>query len=496
MVGRRALKWLLYLAGFCVTVLVTIVLVFAFQARVRLADLRSWHEISLAAEFRARSADAPKTFVEYRALEDRLFAELRRKVLDDPAAADTQLLGRYTPGSIPARLALETPYNRSFELVPAEIKGAALLVHGLSDSPYSMRALAETLYAQGYYVLALRLPGHGTVPAGLTDVSWRDWYAAVALAAQHAAAQAPGKPFIAGGHSTGAALVTLYSVRALDDSTLPKPQSLYLISAAIGISPFAVLTNVLSDLAFIPGFEKSRWLDVLPEYDPYKYNSFPVNAANQIYTLTRTLRAELDDARSRGRLDAMPRVVMFQSVVDSTVTAAEVVRGLLTYLPPRGHELVVFDVNRYEQLEALVAPGPLESLERLRAAPDLTFKITVVTNRDAATRAVGAFVREAGQNEVTERDLPYEWPRGVLSVGHVALPFPVDDPIYGLEGPPEGSRATYNLGTFPARGENGALLVPLAQFARVRSNPFFGVIRAKVRETLPDGVGSSAAASP
>src|SRR6478672_2575327 len=96
-----------------------------------------------------RRPGAPSKFAEYRALEDRLFTELRRKVLDDPAAADSQLLGRYTPGSIPARLALETPYNRSFELVPAEIRGAALLVHGLSDSPYSMRALADTLYAQG-----------------------------------------------------------------------------------------------------------------------------------------------------------------------------------------------------------------------------------------------------------------------------------------------------------------------------------------------------------
>jgi alpha-beta hydrolase superfamily lysophospholipase len=491
---RRALRWLLYAAGLCVTVLVTIVLVFALQARARLADLKPWHKIALAAEFHAGSADAPKTFPEYRALEDRLFAELRRRVLDDPAAADTQLLGRYTPGSIPSRLALETPYNRSFELVPAEAKGAALLVHGLTDSPYSMRALAETLYGQGYYVLALRLPGHGTVPAGLTDVSWRDWYAAVALAARHAAAQAPGKPFVAAGHSTGAALVTLYSVRALDDPSLPKPQALYLVSAAIGISPFAVLTNVLSALAFVPGLEKSRWLDVLPEYDPYKYNSFPVNAANQIYSVTRTLRAELDDARARGRLEAMPRVVMFQSVVDSTVTSAEVVRGLLSYLPPRGHELVVFDVNRDEQLETLVSPGPLEQLDRLREAPDLTFKITVIANRDTATRAVGAFVREAGQQEMAERDLPYEWPRGMLSVGHVALPFPVDDPLYGLEGPPEGSAARYNLGTFPARAEDGALVVPLAQFARVRSNPFFGVIRAKVRETLPGAAGGDSAA--
>jgi hypothetical protein len=216
-----------------------------------------------------------------------------------------------------------------------------------------------------------------------------------------------------------------------------------------------------------------------------------VNAANQIYTVTRTLRGELDDAKARGRLDSMPRVVMFQSVVDSTVTSAEVVRGLLSYLPARGHELVVFDVNRYERLEALVAPGPLESLERLRTAPDLAFKITVVRNRDSSTRAVGAFVREPGQNEVTERDLPYEWPRGVLSLGHVALPFPGDDPVYGLDGPPEQAQAVFNLGTFPARGENGALVVPLAQFARVRSNPFFGVIRAKVRETLPGGGGAA-----
>jgi alpha-beta hydrolase superfamily lysophospholipase len=493
--GRRALKWLLYLAGLCVTVLVTIVLVFAFQARVRLADLRPWHEISLASEFRVRNADAPTTFVEYRALEERLFAELRRKVLDDPASADKQVLGRYTPGSIPARLALETPYNRSFELVPTEIRGAALLVHGLSDSPYSMRALADTLYAQGYYVLALRLPGHGTLPSGLTDVNWRDWYAAVALAARHAAAQAPGKPFIAGGHSTGAALVTLYSVRALDDATLPKPQGLYLVSAAIGISPFAVLTNVLADLAFVPGLEKSRWLDVLPEYDPFKYNSFPVNAANQIYTVTHRLRAELDDAQARGKLEAMPRVVMFQSVVDSTVTAGEVVRGLLNYLPPRGHELVVFDVNRQDQLAALIAPGPLESLERLRAATNLPFKITVVRNRDASTAAVAAFTRDVGKQEVSRRDLPYEWPRGILSLGHVALPFPVDDPLYGLEGPPEGGATKYNLGTFPARGETGALVIPLGQFSRVRSNPFFDVIRAKVIETLPGGASTDASSA-
>jgi hypothetical protein len=153
---------------------------------------------------------------------------------------------------------------------------------------------------------------------------------------------------------------------------------------------------------------------------------------------------------------------------------------------------VVFDVNRYEQLEALIAPGPLESLARLRAAPNLPFKITVIGNRDASTRAVGAYVREQGTQQVAEHDLPYEWPRGILSLGHVALPFPVDDPLYGLDGPPAGSVATYNLGTFPARGENGALVIPLGQFSRVRSNPFFDVIRSTVVETLPRAPASTA----
>src|SRR6185503_11626349 len=126
------------------------------------------------------------------------------------------------------------------------------------------------------------------------------------------------------------------------------PRGLYLVSAAIGISPFAALTSVVSGLAFIPAFEKARWLDVLPEYDPYKYNSFPVNAAKQIFRLTRVVQHALDAEADSGRLAEMPRIIAFQSIVDSTITAAEIVRGLLARLPPKGHELVVFDINRNE----------------------------------------------------------------------------------------------------------------------------------------------------
>jgi alpha-beta hydrolase superfamily lysophospholipase len=482
------IRWLLYAIGLCAVVLATIVLVFAIQARLLLPELRAWHRVALEEEFRATGAGASASFDDYCRLEGRLFSELRRRLLENPAAADTQLLGRFNPRSVPAHLALDTTYNRSFELVPREARGAVLLVHGLSDSPYSMRGLADTFFAQGYYVLVLRLPGHGTAPSSLLETTWEDWYAAVVLAAKHVAARAgPGRPFLAGGHSTGAALLTLYSLRALDDPALPRPERLVLVSPAIGISRLAVLTNVIAGLSFIPWFEKSKWLDVQPEYDPYKYNSFPVNAANQIYSLTRALRRTILSAAQAGRLGGMPRVLVFQSIVDSTVTAAEVVRGLLAHLPPRGHELVVFDVNRREILEGLLAPGPLEDLERLRTASELPFRLTVVGNRPGGTGAIAAFTREAGSREFVEEDLPLEWPRGVFSLGHVALPFPPDDPVYGLAGTP-GNRPEFNLGAVSARGETGALLVPLGTFARLRSNPFFDVIRARIVQTLATDV--------
>src|SRR5882672_2521154 len=482
---RGPRSWLIrpfvYLVALAAVVLATIVLVYAVQARVRLGDLHAWHRIELREEAGAAHPEAFESFDAYLRQEDKLFAELRERVYSDPAAVDDLTLGRYNPLSTVARLALDTPYNRSFELAPAgEPRGAVLLMHGLSDSPYSMRGVAELFQSRGYYVLALRLPGHGTLPSELRDVRWQDWYAATVAAAKHAAARGgPGKPFYIGGYSTGAALATLYSVRALDDPALPKPRGVYVLSAAIGVSRFAVLTNVVSGLSFIPWFEKSRWIDVLPEYDPYKYNSFPVNAANQIYKLTRELRATLDEAQQRGRLAGMPRVVVFQSIVDSTIRADEIVRGLLARLPKADHELVVFDVNRMEAVRGLIARGPLEDLETIRNATNLPFRLTLVANSGPASRTVATYTREAGASEVAKTELPLEWPSGVFSLGHVSLPFPSDDPVYGLSPPPG-----FNLGALALRGESGALVLPLGAFSRLRSNPFFDVVRAKIAETL------------
>jgi hypothetical protein len=180
--------------------------------------------------------------------------------------------------------------------------------------------------------------------------------------------------------------------------------------------------------------------------------------------------------------------------VDATVKSVDVVRGLLQLLPGDGNELVVFDVNRNARLQGLIAPGPIEYLEKIRAATDEPFRISLVGNRSAASDSVAIYSRPPRSSEVTIEDLPLTWPPGVFSLGHVAIPFPPDDPVYGIT-PADDGRPALPLGAFSARGENGALVTPLDLLARLRCNPFFEVIREKVTQTCREDESHGTSAS-
>src|SRR5436190_24109848 len=53
----------------------------------------------------------------------------------------------------------------------------ALLLHGFSGSPASMRPLGEFLAAHGIAVSGPRLPGHGTSVDDLASTTWEQWLA-------------------------------------------------------------------------------------------------------------------------------------------------------------------------------------------------------------------------------------------------------------------------------------------------------------------------------
>ena len=345
-----------------------------------LPDLQPWHHLVSDLEPRASEITPTFTLEAYLEREEAVFREMRDQVetvVTD--GANPAIPNRYVTASRSHPDRLGSPWNRTSLLTVPAPRGGALMVHGLTDSPYSMRALAERMHAAGYYTLSLRMQGHGTVPGGLVNTTWEDWSAAVRMGARHVRqAIGPDLPLVLFGYSNGGALVTKYALDALDDTSLPPPAKLILLSPMIGVSPAARLARTISLLG--PVVEKARWIDVVPEYNPFRYNSFPANAGAQTSRLTRAIASQLVQAGRDGVLDRMPPVLAFQSVVDTTVSTPAVALELLDRLPPGRNELVLFDLNRQAGIDAFTRPeAVLPLLVGDRPRP---YTVTLVTNTD------------------------------------------------------------------------------------------------------------------
>jgi acetyl esterase/lipase len=297
---QRMMRWVLRLCAWGVALALAIAFGFTLFAVSALPPLQPWHTELLRKEYSA-DTHAQLDFAGYQRLERELFDELQdrtaawaRDGIDaacaqpSAAAASSATAGvcntgaeelansRFNKTGWLHRLVDGAPYNRSFRLTPTQPLGHALLVHGLTDSPYSMRAMAYALHARGFEVTVLRLPGHGTLPSMMTVMSVRDWTAAVRLAAKDVAARASAtQPFYVGGYSSGGTLAMQYALDTLQDSTLRRPDRVLLVSPAIELTPVAWLAEVIDIFTVVPlpVLDKVRWQAIAPEFDPYKFNS-------------------------------------------------------------------------------------------------------------------------------------------------------------------------------------------------------------------------------
>lgn len=182
--------------------------------------------------------------------------------------------------------------NAPFELHPVgeasrgkskPYRRGVLLVHGLTDSPYFMRYLAEFFRDNGFCAMAVLLPGHGTQPGDLLDVGWREWDKAVAYGADRLAEEAD-EIYLAG-FSAGGALGVYRSLR--DE----RVRGLFLFSPAFGITPRARWANLHRLYSWL--MPSAKWVSIRPDRNFYKYESLPKNAAAQLYALTQELNALL-----------------------------------------------------------------------------------------------------------------------------------------------------------------------------------------------------------
>ena len=473
---RRGIKSLAYSA---LGALAVLVIGFVLYMNSR-EDLNVWHLADLDEEFTVDSK--VETFDEYLALEGRLFRQLDELVYAKIAPEQRHAINRYNRGSMADPEGLSPNWNRSFVLPNKAPRAAVLLLHGMSDSPYSLRSLGERLSAAGAYVLGLRIPGHGTAPSGLVEVTWQDMAAAVRLAMRHLAQQGNGQPLYVVGYSNGGALAVHYALSTLEDETLPKVDRVVLQSPEIGVTPAAAFAVWQARLGHLLGLEKLAWNDILPEYEAYKYGSFAVNAGDVVYRITNEIQNRLTVLGKQGKLKGLPPILAFSSVIDATVSTPALVSGLFDRLPAGGHELVLFDINRIPEWEPLMKWDPAKVVQALQMDPDKSFTLSVVTNEKPDSRKVIVRSKYPGKKQLTDYSTGLSWPEHVYSLTHVALPFPPEDPLYG--GHPPGKSPGLHLGELALRGERGALRIPASSMLRLRWNPFYSYLEERVLRFL------------
>ncbi|MFC1695118.1 alpha/beta hydrolase [Pseudomonadota bacterium] len=469
--------WLFAFYSF-IGVFLTLVVVFVLYMDSR-ADLNVWHFADLDEEYTVDSEVS--SFKDYLALEDRLFKQLDEEVYAKITPDQKLQINRYNKGSLSDPERWPQNWNRSFELEVSKPKAAVLLLHGMSDSPYSLRNLGERLHQAGVYVLGLRIPGHGTAPSGLTTVTWQDMAAAVDLAVQHLAEQANGQPLHIIGYSNGGALAVNYALTAAYDPEKPQITGIALLSPEIGIAEAAALAVWQARLGTLLGLDKLAWNAILPEYDPYKYGSFAVNAGDVAYKLTTEVQRRITVLDKEGMLGNIPPILAFSSIVDATVSAPALIEGLFNRIPAGGHELIIFNINLMADIQPLLKWSPSKLFGALQANPDKTYTLSVVTNKTNGSAEVMYSSQPPGQDKAVNLDLGLSWPGAhFYSLTHVALPFPPDDPLYGGEGG-KNSPGIY-LGDIALRGERGVLEIPAGEMLRLRWNPFYPFLEQKVLE--------------
>jgi len=434
-----------------------------------------------------KASEIDKTdWAAYLKAEEATFREVRAEVVDKLDEESRSVGNRYFAGSpiYPGNFVQD--WNRSYALEPdGQPVGAVVLLHGLTDAPYSLRHIARLYRDHGFVAVGIRLPAHGTVPAALTDVEWEDWDAATRLAVREARRRAgPSVPLHIVGFSNGGALAVEYALEALDDPRLAQADRLILISPMIGITAFARFAGLAALPAMFPAFAKAAWLGILPEFNPFKYNSFPVNGARQSHRLTRSLQERLAAAARDGRLQRLPPILTFQSVVDFTVSTRAVISSLYGLLPANGSELVLFDLNRAAKISSGLLRSASETvLTRILPEPPRNYRTTIIANVADDSQEVAERVVEAGTAAGRTRPLGLAFPPGLFSLSHVALPFPMNDSLYGLE-PDEKESFGVNLGAIAPRGERGVLIVDLDALVRVSSNPFFPYMAERLEQGM------------
>lgn len=183
------------------------------------------------------------------------------------------------------------PRNGPFEWRPqgsTKTEKGVLLVHGLLDSAYKMRDIARFYVDQGFLVRAILLPGHGTQPENLLDIHHEQWIELTRFGIQTLKDDV--KEVHACGFSTGATLLLNHQLIHQD------LKSLTLIAPALKMRGVNILSIMFAAL-LTKIMPKAAWIVKAPETDPVRYNSIPLKAVEELFTLSKLVLKKLKNTK-------------------------------------------------------------------------------------------------------------------------------------------------------------------------------------------------------
>lgn len=180
---------------------------------------------------------------------------------------------------------------------------AIVLVHGLTDSPFYMQAVADYFHKYlGYNVYLPLLQCHGLKdPGGMAGVSLAEWKKNVRFAIRVAAEDADRVSI--GGFSTGGSLSLYFGAiepRITGD--------IYLFSAALGIygGRFGIFGGILEFLLRLPVVRFLDTMKLRAGRHPYRYDRVPLRSAAELARLILEIDGllKLPDALGKKRVFA------------------------------------------------------------------------------------------------------------------------------------------------------------------------------------------------
>lgn len=457
----------------------TILVIRAFKHSSITPDLKIHHDSSLFKEsFKYSSYITFKDYLQ----DEKLFIENIYKKLGKDSSPDP----KYRPGNISNPQVDSTNLNRSSIYHPPKkvSKGVALVVHGLSDSPYHMLHIIETLVDKNYTVINLRLPGHGTAPGGLLSVKWQNWAEAVDFGVNMSVKELENttdKKFITIGFSTGGALLIRHLLKEIKSSGNRVPDKLILYSPAASITKQAFFADFHEYISWFPGLEKFKWMDVLEEMDPYKYQSFPKNAAYQIYKLTESNKRIIEKiAKNKELLDKIPPIITFQSPFDATVEYKGIV-SLYQKIGNKKSQLILFAQNSvyqglyYDSVKQVISS---ENFKTNIFDSELYIIKNIKSDNHLAALYKAYVNKENSFEYILEDGFPQiPWPEKVFAQSHISPHIKDNDAFYGKES------VIFTDENNKLKGERG-LLKDETSFVRLKYNPFYSITNQIIRDSI------------